>query len=156
MTNFRERMKFDAARILERMAAGEFSAQIARDSGVSKQAVSKRLLRCAKDEYRAAMRQGAAIRLLGMLRRSRDVGDVPRKALRREVLYVERQAPHLLILHGELIQDAKRRAYAQSRGWLKPSSGSREPPQNREVVEELAALDRWHSRYAMGSNQAES
>ena len=134
-------MALDIAQILERMAAGEFAARIARDIGVSKQALSQRLRRTAQREYRAAMRQGAAVRLLALLRRCRDYRDVSRKALRREVLYGERWAPQIVKAHANLIETALWR-YCQSR-W--PASRLQRH-QSQEVTDEIAAIVRMWER----------
>ena len=133
-------MKVDPYTVLERMAAGEFAAHIAKDLGVTKQAVSKRLLRCATVEYRTAMRRGASVRLLALLRRIRD-GDIDlRKELRRELLYCERWASNLLQIHAGLIRSAlrlKHRARTRRRRFSK---------QSEDITAELVAMERLRKR----------
>lgn len=135
-------MAHSAADILERMAAGQFAAHIARDIGVTKQAVSKRLLRCSTVEYRMSMQRGAAVRLLAKLRRSRDYGDVAREDLQRELLYCERWAPRLLQLHSALIRAAFRNMGRP------PITGSRARGfQSPAVTAEILAMDSLRMRY---------
>ena len=101
-------LRFDAARVLERMAGGEHAAHIARDFGVSKQAISKRLRRPGtRRDYREAMQRGAKVRLLRALRQIRD-NDIPVKALSLEILYCERRASRVLVEHEGLIREAWR------------------------------------------------
>lgn len=137
----------DAAHILERMASGVLAAHIARSIGVSKQAVSQRLLRCAKRAYREAMERGAAVRLLAILRRIRDHGDVPRKALLRELLYCERWSPALLIRHSDLIRDAKLRTNPRLRHLRKPVTGRPAPRQSEEIEREIEAMEWLRGRH---------
>ncbi len=82
--------------ILSRMAQGEFSALIALDLGISRQAVSKRLLRSGKACYLKAMRQGAKVRLLRTVKQIQAGVDITRKRLSLDVLYCERHAPKVL------------------------------------------------------------
>ncbi len=144
-------LRFDAETVIERMAQGAFAAHLAHEFDVTKQAISKRLLRCTEGDYKAAMRQGAAVRLLAMLRRCRDYGDISRKALNREVLYCERHAPQLLETHADLIRTAMWR-YCETR-WP-PSRLQR--PQSQAVTDEILAMERWYHRLNAEGKPTES
>lgn len=149
-------LRFDAEIVLRRMAQGAFAAHVAQDFGVSRQAVSKRLLRYSRSEYRQAMERGAAVRLLTLLRRCRDNGDVSRQGLKRELLYVERQAPHLLAVHASLILDAARRTSPWAQRLRKPFTGRPAPPLSQETDEDIDALERLYSRAQVQRKQTES
>ncbi len=86
----------ESALILSRMAQGELAALIARDLGITKAAISNRLLRNCKARYLNAMQKGGKVRLLRKVRLVNAGVYFTRKSLSLDVLYCQRHAPRVL------------------------------------------------------------